>query len=318
MSLTGRGVAITGGAGFLGSHLADRIGRDGPSNLVVIDNFFLGREENLVSATSQFPDMRVIRADASDLSVMRQIVSDHDIEVIFDLAVIPLPNSLTYPAWNVMTNVAIPTVCCEMARADDIATLIHCSSSEAYGSAKFVPMDESHPLDPVTPYAASKAAADAVVLSYHRTFGIDTAIVRPFNQFGPRQNAGSYAGIIPIVVNRVAAGLPILIHGDGEQTRDFTFAPDTADIVVRVFETQKTRGLVINAGSGNEVSVNDLVARLLEVLEKPDYPVTHVEPRPGDVRRHAAGMELAREILDVDPPGVTSENIAQTVAWYLR
>ncbi|MBZ0303836.1 MAG: NAD-dependent epimerase/dehydratase family protein [Anaerolineae bacterium] len=315
MALTGKKVLVTGGAGFVGSHLAERLIALNPASLTIVDNFFLGRMENLENIVN---DIQVVRMDASDLSAMRQIVRAEKIDVVFDLAVIPLPTSLEYPAWTVQTNVAIATTFCELARFGDIDTLIHCSSSEAYGTAQVVPMTEEHPLAAITPYAASKAAADQVVLSYCRTFGIDATIVRPFNQFGPRQNDRAYAGIIPIVINRVTQGLPVEIFGDGKQTRDYIFVRDTTDFIVKAYSETATRGQVINVGSGREITINELVQKLLAVMHANDHPVIHTHPRPGDVRQHCAGIEKARQMLGVNPPGVTHENLNETVEWYLK
>jgi UDP-glucose 4-epimerase len=318
MNLEGKNVMVTGGAGFIGSHLVDRIIQEKPAKLVVVDNFFLGREENLTKARKDFPNLMIFRLDASNLASMLHLVEREVIEVVFDLAVIPLPTSLQYPSWTVETNVGIATTLCELARWGKIKTLIHCSSSEAYGSAQYTPMDENHPLLGRTPYAASKSAADQIVLSYWMTFDIDMAIVRPFNNFGPRQNQGTYAGIIPIVVNRVRRGEPIEIFGDGEQTRDFIFVRDTADALVRVYEQKTTRNSVINIASGHEISINALVTKLLKVLDVPDYPVKYMEPRPGDVRRHCGDITLARKLLDFNPSVISEESLSETTEWYLR
>ncbi len=219
--------------------------------------------------------------------------------------------------WSVEHNVGLALVPCELLRAGAFETLIHVSSSEAYGSAAYVPMDEVHPPVPSTPYAASKLAGDQVVLSYQHTFGLDAAIIRPFNNFGPRQNAGSYAGIIPIVVQRATAGEPIEIYGDGEQTRDFVFVRDTADAIVRMYEEPATRGRIVNVASGREVSVNALVRLLLEAVGT-DVPVRHVDARPGDVRRHWASIDLARELIGYEPRTSLRDGLVETVAWYLR
>jgi UDP-glucose 4-epimerase len=316
--LRDKSVLVTGGAGFIGSHLVDRIILEQPGNLVVVDNFFLGHEDNLAAARSAFPALVVHRLDASDLAAMHQLVQAEAIEVVFDLAVIPLPTSLRYPVWTVQTNVGIATTFCELARWGSIKTLIHCSSSEAYGTAQYVPMDESHPQMAITPYAASKSAADQVVLSYWRTFGIDAAIVRPFNNYGPRQNPGTYAGIIPIVIQKVKRGEPIEIHGDGTQTRDFIFVRDTADALVRGYEEEATRGKVINIATGHEISVNNLVTRLLDVMGAPEYPRVYTAPRPGDVKRHCGDIGLARRLIGFDPPVITEGYLRETVDWYLR
>jgi UDP-glucose 4-epimerase len=316
--LKDKSVLVTGGAGFIGSHLVDRIIQEKPGNLVVVDNFFLGHEDNLAAGRAAFPALKVHRLDASDLAAMHQLVQAEAIDVVFDLAVIPLPTSLRYPVWTVQTNVGIATTFCELARWGSIKTLIHCSSSEAYGTAQYVPMDESHPQMAITPYAASKSAADQVVLSYWRTYGIDASIVRPFNNYGPRQNPGTYAGIIPIVVQKVQRGEPIEIHGDGTQTRDFIFVRDTADALIRGYEEEATRGKVINIATGHEISVNNLVTRLLDVMGAPEYPRVYTAPRPGDVKRHCGDIGLARQLIGFDPPVITEGYLRETVDWYLR
>jgi UDP-glucose 4-epimerase len=317
LNLKGKRVLVTGGAGFIGSHLVDRIVREVPARLVVVDSFFLGRDENLDAARAALPDLQVHRLDASDLAAMHAVVTSEKIDVVFDLAVIPLPTSLRFPVWTIETNVGIATTFCELARWGCIDTLVHCSSSEAYGTAQYVPMDESHPQNALTPYAASKSAADQVVLSYTRTFGIDATVVRPFNNFGPRQNPGTYAGIIPIVVRRVRDGLPIEIHGDGNQTRDFLFVRDTADALVRAYGAPATRGQVINVATGHETSVNDLVTHILRVMDAPDHPRVHTSPRAGDVRRHCGDIGRARELFGFAPAIIGDEGLRETVEWYL-
>lgn len=314
-SLAGKSVLVLGGAGFIGSHLVDRIALDGPVVLSVVDNLFLGREENLQSARDRFPGLRFHETDATDAEALAAIMRAEATDVVFNLAVVPLPASLERPQWSVEHNVALALVPCELLRTGHFRTLVHFSSSESYGSAAYVPMDESHPPVPSTPYAASKLAGDQIVLSYRHTFGIDAAIIRPFNNYGPRQNAGSYAGIIPIVVNRSAAAEPIEIHGDGEQTRDFVFVRDTVDAAVRMYEEPATRGRIVNVASGREVSVNELVRLLLEALGS-SVPVRHVDPRPGDVRRHWASIDLARELFGYEPRTSLRDGLAETVAWY--
>lgn len=177
-------------------------------------------------------------------------------------------------------------------------------------------MDEEHPHDAITPYAASKSAEDHIIRSYVRTFGIDATVIRPFNNYGPRQNPGSYAGIIPIVVQRVLRGLPIEIHGDGDQTRDFTFVRDTADLTVAIHDSPECRGEELNVATGVGTSVNELVARLLGVLGSPDHPVVHVEGRPGDVRRHMADVSRLTSRLGRQPGVLSDDALAETVEWY--
>lgn len=309
---------VTGGAGFIGSHLVDRLAAEAPSRIVVVDNFFLGNEKNLADARALYPDLEVLRLDASNLAAMQDVVSTRQIETVFDLAVVPLPTSLDYPHWTMLTNIGITATFCEIARRGLIERLVHMSSSEAYGSGRYVPMDENHPDDAITPYAAAKAAEDHIIRSYVQTFGIDATVVRPFNNYGPRQNPGSYAGIIPIIVNRVEHNLPIEIHGDGEQSRDFTFVRDTADFTVAIHETPEARGQEINVATGVGTTVNHLVERILEIMGRPDHPVIHTAERPGDVRRHQADASKLQALLGRQPAVLDDDALAETVEWYRK
>lgn len=318
MTLKNRSLLVTGGAGFIGSHLVDRLIKEDPRKIVVVDNFFLGAERNLDEARASFPELEVLRLDASNLAAMQDVVTEHQIETVFDLAVVPLPTSLTYPHWTMQTNIGITSTFCEVARRGLIERLVHMSSSEAYGSGRYVPMDEDHPHDAITPYAAAKSAEDHIIRSYVRTFGIDATVVRPFNNYGPRQNPGSYAGIIPIIVQRVMRGEPIEIHGDGEQSRDFTFVRDTADLTVAIHETPEARGQEFNVATGVGTSINTLVERILAILDAPNHPVFHTEERPGDVRRHMADVSKLVSVVGRHPSVLSDDALTETVQWYQK
>lgn len=315
LTLAGKNVLVTGGAGFIGSHLVERIVAENPSRLVVVDNLFLGNEANLAVARGLIPGLKLYAHDATDFDEMAAIMASERIDVVFNLAIVPLPASLVNPRWTIDVNVALATVPCELLRLGCCETLIHFSSSEAYGSAGTVPMTEDHPCLPSTPYAASKLAGDHVALSYRETYGLDVAIIRPFNNYGPRQNAGAYAGVIPIVVGNALRGEPVHIYGDGEQTRDFVFVRDTVDAAVRAYETPATRGQVINVASGRETTINTLVRELLAALEI-DVPVIYDPPRAGDVRRHCGSIALAESLFGYQQRTPLTDGLAETVAWY--
>lgn len=306
---------VTGGAGFIGSHLVDRLVLEGPATVVVVDNLFLGKRSNLAHAASTFPSLTVHQQDASDYEAMRDILVTERVQVVFNLAVVPLPTSLVRPRWSSDMNFTTTSVVCELLREGFFETLIHFSSSEVYGTASYVPMDEQHPLAPHTPYAASKAAGDHLVDSYRHTFDIDACIVRPFNGFGPRQNENAYAGVIPTVIRRVLAGERVEIYGDGEQTRDFTYVSDIVEAAVRIYQHPTTRGRVVNVSSGKEISVNVLVGKVLEVLGE-EVPVMHRPDRPGDVRRHCGSPALCEQLTGFRPRRSLQEGLKESVRWY--
>jgi UDP-glucose 4-epimerase len=194
--------------------------------------------------------------------------------------------------------------------------LIHFSSSEAYGTAVEIPMTENHPLIPSTPYAASKIASDYIVLSYFKTFGLKIIIIRPFNNYGPRQNEGSYAGIIPIVIRKIKQGEPVEILGDGEQTRDFLYVKETAEATLKLCQADAI-GRIINIASGKETSINHLVNKMIQIMDVKDHPIYYAEPRPGDVRRHCGGISLANQLIGFKPKMELEEGLRETIHWYL-
>jgi UDP-glucose 4-epimerase len=315
-SLQGRNVLVTGGAGFIGSHFVEELLSREVGHVVVVDSFYLGTENNLDLASLNKGDLTVYRIDASDFLAISEVIRRHKIQTVFDFATIPLPTSLEFPHWAVHTNTRIATTLVELARLNLVEDVVHISSSEVYGTARYTPMDENHPLLPLTPYAASKASGDMIIDSYRHTFGIDAMIIRPFNNFGPRQNLGSYAGVIPIAIQRMLTGIEIEIFGDGEQTRDFIFVRETASFIADIYCQNPALGY-INLATGVETSVNELVASIANILQLP-LKVVHLDPRPGDVRQHLAGIDQLRKTLGRVPRPISLDDLAETVEWYRK
>ncbi|MBA3045808.1 MAG: NAD-dependent epimerase/dehydratase family protein [Euryarchaeota archaeon] len=317
MSLKNKTVMVTGGAGFIGSHLIDRIIREKPERIVIVDNFFLGKHRNIEPAMKTFDNIKLYYQDAGHYEKMKNIFEIENIEVVFNLAVVPLLTSHSLPKITCEDNINITLSALELLREGCFKTLIHCSSSEAYGTAMEMVMDEGHPLNPTTPYAASKAACDLLVQSYENTFGLDCAIIRPFNNYGPRQNEGSYAGIIPITIERIMAGKQPIIHGDGLQTRDYIYVSDTVEGMIQIYNNSNTRGKVINLATGQEISVLDMVkaiARELNYAGEFDFQ----PPRLADVRRHRGDITLAKKMIGFEPGTSFEAGIKETVAWYRK
>jgi len=303
---------VTGGGGFIGSHLVDLLLEHG-YNVTIVDDLSLGKIGNVPKGVD------FIQLDVRRLGPLKTYITEFSepVDVIFNLAVNPLPMSLSTPREVVDTNVGITTAVCELVRHHLADTLIHFSSSEVYGTARYVPMDESHPLDCRTPYAASKAACDHVVQSYGRTFGIDYAIVRPFNVIGPRQNMEDWAGVVPATIKRCMRGEASVIHGDGSFTRDFSYVDDVVRAAVDIWNTPETRGKVVNVGSGVETTIECLITSIADLFDSA-CSVVHDSERPGDVARMVADTTLARKLIDYEPRYSLDEAIEKTVAWYVR
>lgn len=316
MSLANKSVLVTGGAGFIGSHLVDRLVKENPEEIVVASNFFLGSPNNLREAKRNFPKLKIVRCDVADYEEIKDLVEQNNFDTVFNLAVIPLPTSLVKPEWTVKKNVDMSLNICKLLRKDKFKTLIQYSSSEAPGSAKTIPMREDHPTDPETPYAASKAATDHIALSYHHTFGCDVSVVRPFNQYGPRQNARKYAGIIPLMIGKMMRNEEVTIYGDGEQTRDFLYVTETTDATIKICENKLSRGKIINVASGEEIKIIDVVREIAKLMNY-NREFIYKEARIGDVRRHIADISLIKS-LGWEPKINFSEGIKRTVEWYMN
>jgi UDP-glucose 4-epimerase len=316
MSLSNKSILVTGGAGFIGSHLVDRIIKENPEQIVIASNFFLGSPNNLKEAKANFPKLKIIRCDVSDYEEINEVVEQNNIDTVFNLAVIPLPTSLVRPEWTVKKNIDMTLNVCKLQRKDKFKTLIQYSSSEAPGSAKQIPMREDHPTDPETPYAASKAATDQIALSYHHTFGCDVSVIRPFNQYGPRQNAKKYAGIIPLMVGKMLKNEDVFVYGDGEQTRDFLYVTDTTDATIKIHDNKLSRGKIINVASGKEIKIIDVVREIANLMNY-NKEILYKDPRIGDVRRHLADISLVKT-LGWEPKIDFPEGIRKTVEWYLN
>lgn len=316
MTLKNKTVAVVGGAGFIGSHLVDSIIKESPEKVIVIDNLFLGKRKNLSHAFKNLGKaFSFYKVDAKDIYTMEHIFEKYIVDVVFNLAVVPLPASLVNPEWTFRENVGITITLCEMARASYFDTLIHFSSSETYGSCVTAPMGEDHPLNGTTPYAASKSASDHLIYSYYKTFGISMSIIRPFNNYGPRQNAGSYAGVIPLTINRILNGMPPVIHGDGKQTRDYLYVTDTTDAALKIYNKNSTRGHVINIASGKEIEIGYLIHKIAKLMLW-NGDILREPERKGDVRRHIANIYKAKNMIDFSPKVSLEEGLKRTIKWY--
>jgi UDP-glucose 4-epimerase len=305
---------VIGGCGFFGSHLVDVLVEQEAEKVVVVDNLFLGTMENLSSARKN-GNVIVYREDARILSALENIIEQEKPEAIINCAVKCLPYGFVDPEGSFMTGVEIAQNLANILRKGKFNRLLHVSSSEAYGPAQYIPMDENHPLKPTTPYGAGKAAADLMLLSYHQLFNCEVTIVRPFNMYGPRQNIQAYAAVIPVTIRRILSNEFPILEGDGEQTRDFSYVRDIAKASVKLLECDKAVGKVVNLGSGKEVKIVDLINMICYMLGHPKENIIHAPPRPADVRRMCASIKLAKKLINYEPQTDFDIGLVMTADW---
>jgi UDP-glucose 4-epimerase len=305
-------VLVTGGAGFIGSHLVDRVLSEGARTVIIIDNMFLGSEENLRDAVSR--GAILYKDDAEIFTSLEYIFARHSIDIVFNCATKALNYSFINPRNAFDTNVTVVLNLLELQRRSAFKTLCHFSTSEVYGSAVYEPMDEKHPRNPTTAYAAGKAAADMAVESYVKMFDLDAFIVRPFNNYGPRQNYQGYlAGVIPVTAWRILSATPPEIHGTGRQSRDFIYVYDTVDAVIKVFP-HLAPGDNVNVSTDGQIAITDLVHHICRIMGYSGQ-VTHANPRPSDVLCHNASNRKLRDMIDFRLTPFT-QGLQDTIAWY--
>lgn len=301
-------VLVTGGAGFIGSELVRQLAAAG-HEVTVVDNLVNGRRENLEGVAC-----RLVEGDVRDASLVGSLVAEKD--VVFHLACLGVRHSIHSPAENHEVNATATLGLLQEAREAGARRFVYVSSSEVYGTARTVPMTEDHPAFPMTVYGASKLAGECYARAFHRTYGFPTVVVRPFNAYGPRSHhEGDSGEVIPKFVLRAMAGRPLVVFGDGSQTRDFTEVSDTARGISEAGFAPAAVGETINLGSGAEISIVRLARAVREAVGR-EVPVEHDTPRPGDVLRLYADAAHARRTLGFEPRIPLRDGLRRLVEWY--
>lgn len=304
-------VLVTGGAGFIGSELVRQLTGRG-FRVCVVDNLANGRRENLDGVDG---DIELVVGDVRDGKVVQSLV--HNVDIVFHLACLGVRHSIHSPVENHEVNAAATLGLLSAARASGVKRFVYVSSSEVYGTARTAPISEEHPTFPMTVYGASKLAGEAYTRAFWETYRFPTTVVRPFNAYGPRcHHEGDSGEVIPKFLLRCLAGKPMVIFGDGTQTRDFTFVGDTARGIMAAALSENSIGQTLNLGSGKEIAVRELATTIARALGRPNAEITHVEPRPGDVLRLLADSSRAKRLLQFEPTVSLSEGITRLRDWY--
>ncbi len=307
-------ILITGGAGFIGSHLCEKYTNEGHT-VICLDNFLSGDLIN-IRHLLDYRNFKLVKGDIRNSELIEKVM--RDVEVVFHLAAqIHVDRSYIEPRLTYEVNVIGTQNILEVARTNDTKKVIHASTSEVYGSAQYVPIDENHPLNAPHPYGASKIAADRMCYAYIKTFGMDIPILRLFNVFGPRQRDIGYGGVISIFTRRVLSNIPPIIYGDGLQTRDYTYIADAVRAYDLVLNHDEPITEPIGFGTGKEISILDLANLIIDSCGKRgEIKPVHVEPRIGEVKRLIADATKAKNLIGWEPTYDLKKGLEAFVQWY--
>ncbi|WP_115864107.1 NAD-dependent epimerase/dehydratase family protein [Halorussus litoreus] len=287
--LSGETILITGGAGFIGSHIADAVA---PDNTVrILDDFSTGSRENVPD------DAEVVEGDVRDGEVLDEAMAGVDL-VFHEAAVVSVQRSTEQPALSHEVNVEATIQLLERAREED-ARVVAASSSAIYGEPESVPIPETAPKTPSSPYGLDKLSLDHYLRLYHDLYDLDTVALRYFNVYGPRQTAGDYSGVISIFRQQATDGEPLTVDGDGTQTRDFVHVSDVVQANLLAATTDRV-GEAFNVGTGSSISIRELAETIREVADS-ESEIVHTDPRPGDVEESCPNVSKASDQLGYSP-----------------
>jgi UDP-glucose 4-epimerase len=298
---------VTGGAGFIGSNIVGLLIERG-HHVTVLDNLSSGYRQNVPSSER----VRFVEGDVRDAAALEEAVAGSD--TIFHLAAsVGNARSIAHPVDDSEINVIGSVRLLEAARRHGVRKLVYSSSAGIFGELKTLPIAEDHPVEPDTPYGASKLAAEKLCLAYSKLYPIECVCLRYFNVYGVRQRYDAYGNVIPIFVHLALRGQQLTVHGDGEQTRDFVNVRDVAEANYRAAKQSGVRG-AFNIASGSRVTINHLV-QLMEQALGTDLEVTHGPPRPGDVRHSLASIDAARSAFGFEPGVDLGTGLREYVSW---
>ena len=307
-------VVVTGAGGFIGSHLVEALVGAGAEVTAIVRYNSRSDDGNLGLLDADMrASVKIHRIDLTDIDAARRAMSGAD--VVFNLAAyIGIPYSYVSPQDTVMNNMATTMNVLLLARDGAIGRIVQTSTSEVYGSARIVPIPESHPLQPQSPYSASKIATDSVALSFHYSFGIPLVVIRPFNTYGPRQSARA---VIPSVAVQALAGREVRV-GATDTTRDFNYVTDTVRGFMLCAASDKVLGEVVNIGSGREISIADTIEMIVRIVGRDARIVrdeSRIRPEKSEVTRLCADISKATSLLGYVPEVSLEDGLSRTVAW---
>ena len=308
-------VLVTGGAGFIGSHLTEALLQEGHS-VRVLDDFSTGRRENLIFG-KEYPSLKIIEGDIRNLAVCQKAMKG--IEHVFHQAALPsVQRSVEDPLGSNAVNAGGTLNILFAAREETVKRVIYASSSSIYGDTPTLPKLEEMPANPLSPYALQKYIGEQYCRLFYQLYGLETVSLRYFNIFGPKQDPASvYSSVIPRFIDALLKGHPPLIFGDGEQSRDFTYIDNVVRANLLAMSAEHLQGEAINIACGKRVSLNQLLNILKEIVGSKVSPV-HEEPRKGDVKHSLADINKGKRLLNYDPQVGIEMGLKKTVEFFQK
>jgi len=302
---------VTGGAGFIGSHIVEELVKKG-ERVRVIDNLSTGKRENLARLMDE---IEFIEGDLRDPEAAAKAAQGSDF-ILHQAAIPSVPRSVKDPIGSTENNLNGTLHLLMAARDAGVKRVVYASSSSVYGDSPVLPKKEDFLPAPLSPYAASKLAGEYYCQVFHRVYGLETVSLRYFNVFGPRQDPLSpYAAVIPKFISLALAEKPLVVYGDGEQSRDFSFVANVVQANLLACRATGVAGEQFNVGCGEHITLNQLVQMLKEIIDA-DLKVEYTEPLPGDVKHSLADIEKAKKLMGFEPTILFGEGLRRTVEWF--
>jgi len=307
-------ILVTGADGFIGSHLTERLHSEGYS-VRALSQYNSFNSWGWLEDIECLDNIEVISGDVRDLSFCNSLTKG--VDIVFHLAaLIGIPYSYIAPESYIDTNIKGTMNMCQASINNDVSHFIHTSTSEVYGTANYVPIDEDHPLKPQSPYSASKIAADAMALSFYNSFNAPITIARPFNTYGPRQSARA---VIPNIISQIQSGEKLIKLGSTSPTRDFNYVEDTCDGFIALIKSDETIGQIFNIGSNSEISILDLF-ELIKELMKSDAEIfkdnERIRPKNSEVERLFCDNSKIINTLGYEPSTSLKNGLEKTIEWF--
>lgn len=315
MNISNQRILVTGADGFIGSHLVEALVKKG-AKVKALSYYNSFNFWGWLESSPVKDQIEIVTGDIRDPHFCMSLCKD--VDIIFHLAaLIPIPYSYIAPSSFVDTNVTGTLNMCQAARTNNVKKILVTSTSEVYGSAKYVPIDEKHPLQPQSPYSATKIGADAIAMSFYLSFDTPVTIMRPFNTYGPRQSARA---IIPTIITQIASKQPAIKLGNLTTTRDFNFVEDTCAGMIAIAESDKTIGETVNIGTNQEVTMQEVFDTIKQIMKSDielEQEKIRLRPEKSEVQRLLCDNRKIKELTGFAPKYSLHDGLTKTIEWFL-